>query len=95
MSALFDTTDYQIPFPKIDNKEVSEIALRLTGNLKLDRNNPEHVSLIESLTLGRYVMLNITASVDSKGQTIKSDDEVTYYVGLKLHSLEPANEAAA
>ncbi len=89
---LFDSSQYAIPFPKADGKEVDELALRLGGQLKLDRHNPEHVALIESLTLGKYVALNITASVDSKGQTVKVGEDtetVTYQVGLKLHTIEP------
>lgn len=85
---LFDPTPYQIPFPKIDGHEVNELALRLAGNLALNRNDPEHVALIESLTLGRHVRFIVTATVVSKGQTFKDDEQVTHTVGLKLHMIE-------
>lgn len=89
-TALFDGTTYEIPFPKIDGKNVDELALRLGGELKLDRNNEDHVHLIESLTLGRYVRLTVTATVNSKGQTVKTTEDsetVTHHVGLKLDSI--------
>lgn len=88
---LFDGSQYEIPFPKIDGKDVNELALSLGGHLKLDRHNEEHVHLIESLTLGRYVTFTVTASVASKGQTVKIGEDseiVTHQVGLKLHSIE-------
>lgn len=72
-SELFDGSEYKIPFPLQDGKEVTDLVLRLSGNLKLNRNDPEHVSLIESLTLGRVVSLNIIAGVGGKGVDVKED----------------------
>jgi len=89
---LFDGSQYEVPFPKVDNREVNELQLRLSGQLNLDRHNAEHVALVESLRLGRYVRFTVTANVAAKGQTIKATDEaeiVTHHVGLKLHGIEP------
>jgi hypothetical protein len=91
---LFEGKQYEIPFPKADGKEVTDLVVRLAGNLKLNRNDPEHVALIESLNLGRMVELRITAGVDSKGQSVKEDidgtETVTYSVGLRLHEVVEA-----
>jgi hypothetical protein len=91
---LFDSTNYQIPFPKADGHEVTDLVLRIAGTLKLNRHDPNHVKLIEDLNLGRYTTLTVTASVDGKAQTIRHDTNdqeiVTHTVGLKLHSAEVA-----
>src|SRR5436190_21048492 len=86
---LFDSTEYAVPFPKADGKEVTALALNLSGSLRLNRNDPEQVALIESLTLGRVVQLSVTAGVSGKGQQIREDSDgseiVTHTVSLKLH----------
>lgn len=90
---MFDTDQYKVPFPKVDDKEVTDLVLRLGGSLKLNRNDPEHAGLIESLTLGKYVTLTVTASVDGKFDSIRSDEDkelVTHTVALKLHTAEAA-----
>ena len=91
--ALFVASQYDIPFPKADGKEVDRIIIGLSGNLELDRNNPDHTQLVESLTLGRYLQLNVTASVDAKAQAVKATEDgtetVSHTVRLKLHSVEP------
>ncbi len=91
---LFDSKEYEVPFPKADGKEVTDLVLRLAGVLKLNRNDPEHVALIESLSLGRVVSLTVTAGVDSKGQSVKEDisgaEAVTYTVGLRVYEVVAA-----
>lgn len=88
---LFDTTKYQVPFQQADGHDVTDLVLRLAGTLKLNRNDPDHVALIDSLTLGRNVELRVFASVEGKAQSVRfqGDDEiVTYTVGVRLHSAE-------
>jgi hypothetical protein len=88
---LFDGREYEIPFPLADGKEVNELVLRLGGTLKLNRNDPEHVALVESLNLGRIVNLSVTAAVASKGASVKEDiggvETVTHNVALQIHDL--------
>jgi len=88
---LFDGAEYEVPFAKADGKEVTALALNLSGSLRLNRNDPEHVALIESLTLGRIVQLSVMAGVSGKGQQIREDNEgqelVTHTVSLKLHEV--------
>lgn len=92
MSALFDTTDYEVPFPEVDGHRVDELGLAISGNLKLNRNNPDHTTFIESLTLGKRVTLNAYAIVASKRQgyrTHPDDTEQTdWIVALKIESLD-------
>src|SRR6266496_2236510 len=91
---LFDGTKYEVPFAKADGKEVTALALNLSGSLRLNRNDPDHVALIESLTLGRIVQLSVMAGVSGKGQQIREDNEVqelvTHTVSLKLHEVNTA-----
>ncbi len=91
---LFDSTDYQIPFPKADGHEVTKLVLRLGGSLELNRNDPEHTALVESLTLGKHIDLSVTASVDGKTQQVRFDADdnqiVTHAVSLRLHTIDPA-----
>jgi hypothetical protein len=92
-AGLFEGQEYEVPFPQVDGKEVTDLVLRLGGSLMLNRNDPAHAALIESLTLGKYVTLEVSASVDGKGQNIRTDDEketVTHHVALKLHAVELA-----
>lgn len=88
---LFDGTEYEIPFAKADGKEVTALALNLSGSLRLNRNDPGHVALIESLTLGRIVQLSVMAGVSGKGQQVREGSDgnevVTHTVSLKLHEV--------
>jgi hypothetical protein len=90
---LFAGAEYAVPFPQVDGKEVTDLVLRLGGSLRLNRNDPKHAAMVEALTLGKYVTLEVSASVDGKGQNIRVDDEketVTHHVALKLHAVELA-----
>jgi hypothetical protein len=91
---LFNGEEYRVPFPQVDEKEVTNIALRLGGGLELNRHDPEHVALVESLSLGRMISLTVTASVDAKGQVLKQDaygkEKLTHTVALRIHEVEPA-----
>ena len=92
---LFPGADYEVPFPQVDGRDVDVIALRINGNITLNRNDPEHAAFVESLTLGRYVRLEVMASVTAKGQAWKAGDEelpgrVEYVIGLKAHSADVA-----
>ena len=88
---IFDGKEYEVPFAKVEGKEVNELALRLGGVLKLNRNDTDHVALIESLALGRMMTLTVTASVADKGQSVREGvdgtETVTYSVGLKIHEV--------
>jgi len=90
---LFDSSEYRVPFPQADGHEVTDIVLRLGGTIRLNRNDPDHAALVESLTLGRHLDLAVSVSVDSKAQGIRFDSDdrelVTHLVGLKIHSVEP------
>lgn len=91
-SALFDGGEYEIPFAKIDNHEVTDFVLGFAGNLRLSRNNPEHVALMEQLELGRFLTVSAEVSVDGKMQTFRRDaaenELVTYGIRLRVHSME-------
>lgn len=88
---LFDSTEFKVDFPPVDGKEVTDLVLRFGGALKLNRNDPEHARMIESFTLGRFVTLTVSASVDSKGQSLRLDGDdnevVTSAVGLKVQAV--------
>jgi hypothetical protein len=88
---LFNGSEYAVPFPAVDEKEVADLVVRIGGSIRLNRNDPEHAAFVESLTLGRHVELAVLASVDGKGQSIRFDSDdnesVTYVVALKAHSL--------
>jgi hypothetical protein len=89
---LFDGTEYVVPFPQADGHQVTDLALRIAGSLRFNRNDPDHATMIESLTLGRVVTLEVTASVDAKLQGIRHDADgneiVTHTVGLKIHTVD-------
>jgi hypothetical protein len=89
---LFNSDEYRVPFPKADGKEVNRLLVRLGGSIELNRNDPEHVALIESLELGRMQALTVTASVDGKGQSFRQDamgeEIVTHTVALRIHDVE-------
>lgn len=90
---LFPGSDYEVPFPKVDGHNVTDLVLRLGGKLELNRNDPDHTAFIESLTLGRTVELRVVASVESKAQQLRGSEEseqTVFVVGLRMHSAEPA-----
>jgi hypothetical protein len=85
---LFDAKPYEVPFPEIDDHPVDAIALTLRGALKLNRNDPTHVALIERLKLGRQVNLTCTATCTGKTNQIRTDNEdnttLTHVVSLAI-----------
>lgn len=93
-TALFDGKEYRVAFPRADGKEVTSLVLRLSGSLKLDRHDAEHAAFVESLELGRYVVLTVTASVDGKSHAVREGidgtEVVTHSVALRIHEAEKA-----
>lgn len=87
---MFNTDEYQIPFPQIDGRDVADLAIRIGGNIKLNRNDPEHAAFMESLILGRHLQLTFVVSVDGKHHNIKGDSEdetIAHVVILRVHGL--------
>ena len=89
----FDTEPYTLPIPKLDGHTADKVIIALSGSVELDRHNPTHLEFIETLTLGKDVDLDITATVTRKGFTLQagkedSPESTGYGVGLKVHSLE-------
>lgn len=92
---IFDTEQYKVPFPKADGKEVTDLVIRLGGSLNLNRNDPKWAEFVESLTLGKHVTLEVSASVEAKGDTYRfsekdETEQVVHSVSLRLQSVEPA-----
>ncbi len=91
---LFDSKEYEVPFPQADGREVDQLVVRVSGRLVLNRNDPEQAAMIEGFTLGRYVTLTVLASVDGKhnGLSVNSGgvEVVSHTVTLGVQSLEPA-----
>jgi hypothetical protein len=89
---LFDSGEYRVPFPDADGKQVTDLIVRLGGSIELSRNDPDHARFVEALTLGRFVTLEVTASVVSKAQMYRVDKEgvetVPHVVGLKIEAIE-------
>lgn len=89
---LFDSQEYEVPFPKADDKEVTDLVLRLAGTIKLNRNDSDHAALLESFRLGGVHALAVTVGVEGKSQTARENsvgtESVTHTVGLRILEIE-------
>lgn len=87
-SQLFDSKQFKVPFPEVDGLEVNDLAIVFSGRLVLNRNDPEHAKLMESLTLGRKVSLSVFGNVASKQDVVKYDQDaaehVTHQVTIRI-----------
>jgi hypothetical protein len=80
--------------PTLDSGVTPGIVLRIGGTLTLNSEDDEHTAFADTLTLGRFVRLEVLAEVTGTAQQIKggSDDEepiVTRLVTLKAASIDP------
>ena len=48
-----DYTDPRLRLPQVDGKDVTEIRVKFSGTITLERNNPFHVALYRRLALGK------------------------------------------
>ena len=46
-SELFAGADYEVTFPKVDGRDVDAFILRLSGSIKLNRNDPDHAAFMD------------------------------------------------
>lgn len=73
--AMYEDPDLRID--KIDGQNVQQIAVAFSGRVMLDRANPDHVRLYNSLTIGRDVELRVSAKslgLIGKGATNREGD---------------------
>ena len=93
--AIFNAEQYDLPIPRLDGHKADKLVVSFAGQVELDRTSEDDLALIDALTLGRDVDMQVTATVTKKGFTLtagKEDSPETtgYGVGLKVHSLEIA-----
>lgn len=61
---LFDPAQYDTPelaLPTVDGERITRIAAKVTGTIRLDRGNPEHVDLVRASKFGETRTLTIEA----------------------------------
>lgn len=95
--AIFDGSVYDLPIPRLDGRKADRLVLSFSGQVELDRTSQDDLDLVTRLGLGASVDLRVTATVAKKGFALsgKDEDETTgYAIGLRVHSLEPAFDAA-
>jgi len=90
--ALFDQTDYDDPrlmLDTVDGRDIDKIRLAFSGNVMLDRKDPNDVDLIRKLKLGQDLELRVSAQCAGKAQGFTTGkegdlDAVVYTGGLKV-----------
>lgn len=92
--AIFDPAPYEIPLNRPPQPDPHAVLVKLRGSLKLNRNDPAHMALVERLELGKAVPLNIVATTTGAGDGYRIDDQgsvtVTYIVSLNADMIEIA-----
>lgn len=86
----FDREDLQIP--KIDGQSIDRISIKWSGEVFLDRSDPDDVAVYNALRLGKDVSLLVEAKCSSTGAKGATDregdlDVIVATKGLKVHSL--------
>lgn len=92
---LFNEADYEredLAIAKIDGNQVDRIAIKFTGEVFLDRADPEDVALYNRLKLGNDITLRVEGrcnGVTGKGATDREGD-LDVVVGqraVKVHTV--------
>ena len=92
---LFNASDYDredLQIPKIDGQSIDRISIKWSGEVFLDRSDPDDVAVYNALRLGKDVSLLVEAKCSSTGAKGATDregdlDVIVATKGLKVHSL--------
>lgn len=90
---LFDASAYDredLALPKVDGHAIDRIAVAFSGEVMLDRSNPDHVALFRRLTLFKNAELWISGSVKGIGTTgaTNREGELDVVVGKRSIKVE-------
>lgn len=92
--AIFDSSEYEVPFTRPEAPDPHHVLLKLGGSLKLNRNDPHHMAMVERLELGKAIRLDVTATTTNAGDHYRIDDQgtvtVTYVIRLNADIIEQA-----
>lgn len=97
--ALFDREAYDredLAIPKVDGQQIDRIAVNFTGEIMLDRSDPEHVALYNRLILGGNVDLRIAGEITGTGakRATARDGDLDVVVGRKTIKIDHVTIAA-
>lgn len=86
--ALFDRSQFEredLAIPKVDGNPIDRIAIKVVGNVYIDRSEPADVALYNKLMLGHDVTLMVEgkcSNTSAKGATDREGD-LDVIVGVK------------
>jgi len=94
-TAIIDRSAYEredLQIPKIDGQTIDRISIKWSGEVFLDRSDPDDVAVYNALRLGKDVSLLVEAECSSTGAKGATDregdlDVIVATKGLKVHSL--------
>jgi hypothetical protein len=94
-TAAFDRSQFEredLQIPKIDGQSIDRISIKWSGEVFLNRSDPDDVAVYNALRLGRDVQLLVECKCSSTGAKGATDregdlDVIVATKGLKVHSL--------
>lgn len=95
---LFDTSQYELPVPRVDGTAADAIELTFAGKVTLDPHDERDLALIERLRLDADYTLKVEAAVAGKAMKVRrGEDETTatHVVALRVHTLYRDGEGDA
>jgi len=87
-----EASAYDLPIPTTDGQKADKLQLRFVGVVPLDRTDPEHLSFLEALKLGKEVRLIVRGGVSGKGWSHQPSEDgpatVGFHAAVRISDVE-------
>lgn len=87
---LFDTSEYELPVPRVDGQPADAIELTFSGKVTLDPHSEGDLALLERLKLDADATMRVEVAIAGKAMKVKRTEEettATHVVALRVHTL--------